>query len=29
MPKEVSSNIQIFNFRFINNIKDLYTNKAN
>ena len=29
MPKEVPSSIQVFNFYFINNIKDLYTNKVN
>lgn len=25
---EISSNIQVFNFCFINNIKDLYTDKV-
>lgn len=29
MPKKILSNIQVFNSCFINNIKVLYTNKAN
>lgn len=29
MLKEVLSNIQVFNFCFINNIKDLYIDKSN
>ena len=28
MPKENQKNTQVFNFHFINSIKDLYTNKA-
>ena len=29
MPKKILSNLQVFNSCFINNIKDLYTDKVN